>query len=68
MHLTHNQKDTYKIGDLAAWAGRPDVQQAFPDIRTTVNGISQANQIVGLQLPDRGWEVPWRSQCELRLI
>jgi hypothetical protein len=49
---------TYKIGDMAAWAALPDVQQAFPDIRTTVNGISQTNQIVGLQLTDRGWEVP----------
>jgi hypothetical protein len=43
---------------MAAWAEHRDVQQAFPDIGTTVNGISQANQIVGLQLTDRGWEVP----------
>jgi hypothetical protein len=49
---------TYNIGDRATWAERPDVQKAFPDIHVTINGISQANQIVGLQLTDRGWEVP----------
>jgi hypothetical protein len=49
---------TYKIVNLVAWAQRPDIQQAFPDIRTTIDGASKANQIVGVQLTDKGWEVP----------
>lgn len=49
---------TYKIVDLAAWAERPDVQKAFPDIRTNVNGASKATELAGLQLTSRGWEVP----------
>lgn len=51
---------TYKIADLAPWAERPDVQQAFPDLRQTVNGVSKANEIAGLQLTNNGWEVPER--------
>ncbi|HVB55482.1 MAG TPA: hypothetical protein VNE63_03490 [Candidatus Acidoferrales bacterium] len=49
---------TYKIADLAPWAKRADVQQAFGDIRTTVSGISKANEMAGLQLANKGWEVP----------
>jgi hypothetical protein len=48
---------TYKITDLAAWAERPEVQQAFSDIRTTVNGASKTTEVVGLQLTSKGWEV-----------
>jgi hypothetical protein len=49
---------TYRIVDPAAWAERPDVQQAFSDIRTTVNGASKTTEIVGLRLTSKGWEVP----------
>jgi len=49
---------TYKIAPLAAWASRADVQQAFPDIKTTVDGASKVNQVAGLQLTNKGWEVP----------
>ncbi len=49
---------TYKIVDLASWAERPEVQQAFSDIRTTVNGASKTTEVAGLQLTSRGWEVP----------
>jgi hypothetical protein len=49
---------TYKIANLAPWARRPDVQQVFPDLRQTLNGASKANEIVGLQLTNKGWEVP----------
>jgi hypothetical protein len=49
---------TYKIPDLAPWAKQTDVQQAFGDIRTTVNGISKAHESVSLQLTNKGWEVP----------
>ena len=49
---------TYKIANLAGWAERPDVQQAFPDLRAIVTRASKANQIVGVQLTDAGWTVP----------
>jgi len=49
---------TYKIANLASWAARPGVQHEFGGIRTTVNGISKANEIAGLQLTNQGWEVP----------
>jgi hypothetical protein len=48
---------TYRIVDPASWAERPEVQQAFSDIRTTVNGRSKTPEIAGLQLTSRGWEV-----------
>jgi hypothetical protein len=48
---------TYKIANLASWAERPDVQRTFPDIGSTVSGISKTSQTVGLQLTDNRWEV-----------
>ena len=48
----------YRIVNLAAWAQRPEVQQAFPDIQATLSGASKMEQIVGLRLADKGWEVP----------
>lgn len=49
---------TYKMPDLALWAKQADVQQAFGDIRITVNGISKAHESVSLELTNKGWEVP----------
>jgi len=49
---------TYKLLDLAGWAERPDVQRVFSDIRGTVNGASKADEIAGLQLTNKGWDVP----------
>lgn len=49
---------TYRITDLAPWAQRADVQQSFGDIRATVSGISKADEVAGLQLTNKGWEVP----------
>ena len=49
---------TYKIVDLANWAERQDVQRAFPDIRTTVIGVSNTTEMAGLRLTNKGWEVP----------
>jgi hypothetical protein len=49
---------TYKIVDAANWARRSEVQQAFSDIRTTVNGVSKTTEVAGLQLTSEGWEVP----------
>jgi hypothetical protein len=49
---------TYKLVDSAPWTRRPEVQQAFADIRTTVNGASRTTEVAGLQLTSNGWEVP----------
>lgn len=49
---------TYKMPDLAQWAKQTDVQQAFGDIRTTVDGISKAHESASLELTDNGWRVP----------
>jgi hypothetical protein len=49
---------TYRIVDPATWAELPEVQQAFSDIRMTLNGASKTTGVAGLQLTSRGWEVP----------
>ena len=49
---------TYRIVDVASWAERRDVQHVFPDIRTTVSGASNTDEIATLQLTNKGWEVP----------
>jgi hypothetical protein len=46
---------TYKVMNLATWAEQPKIQQAFPDIGSTVNG-TQTIQTIGLT--NNGWEVP----------
>jgi hypothetical protein len=43
--------------DSAHWAERPEVQQAFSDIRTTINGALKTTEVAGLQLTSEGWEV-----------
>lgn len=49
---------TYRIVNLASWARRSDVQQEFPDIRSTIYGASKAKQVVGIELTNAGWQVP----------
>lgn len=49
---------SYKIVNLAAWAQQPGIQQAFPDIRSTLQDASKPNQIAGLVLTNKGWGVP----------
>ena len=49
---------TYKLVNLAAWAEQPGMQHAFLNIRTTIGGASKSDQIAGLQLTNKGWEVP----------
>ncbi len=48
---------SYKIANLAAWARQLSTQQAFPDIRSTLQGSSKPDQIAGLVLTNQGWEV-----------
>lgn len=47
---------TGKIPDLAAWAKLPEVEQAFPSIRTTLDDLRK-NQTVALHLTSKGWIV-----------
>ena len=49
---------TYKIANLASWATRPDVQQAFPAIIVSLNSASKTDQQIALQQNNNGWEVP----------
>lgn len=49
---------SYKIVNLAAWAQQPGIQQAFPDIRSTLQDASKPDQITGLVLTNKGWEIP----------
>ena len=49
---------TYKIPDLASWAKRPDMQSEFGDIRSSIGGISKTHETIGLELTNKGWEVP----------
>jgi len=46
---------TYKFQQLADWAKQPDVQQAFPAIKSTVEQAG-ANQVVEVHLTNNGWE------------
>lgn len=47
---------TGKVPDLAAWAKLPEVEQAFPSIKTTLDGVVK-NQTVALHLTNKGWVV-----------
>lgn len=51
---------TYKIANLAPWAEQPEIRQAFPDIKATVDGASKENETVELRLTNNGWEVVGR--------
>jgi hypothetical protein len=47
---------TGKVPDLAAWAKLPEVERAFPTIKTTL-GDMEKNQTVALHLTSKGWGV-----------
>jgi hypothetical protein len=47
---------TGKVPDLAAWAKVPEVEQAFPSIKTTLDDVEK-NQTVALHLTNKGWVV-----------
>ncbi len=46
---------TYKFQQLADWAKRPDIQQAFPAIKSTMDQVG-TNQVIELHLTNAGWE------------
>ena len=47
---------TGRSPDLAAWARLPEVEQAFPTIKTTLEGVKK-KQTVALHLTNTGWVV-----------
>jgi hypothetical protein len=44
------------VPDLAAWAKLPEMEQAFPSIKTTLDDVEK-NQTVALHLTNKGWVV-----------
>ncbi len=45
---------TGKVPDLAAWAKQPEVEQAFPTIKTMLDDVEK-NQTVALHFTTQGW-------------
>ncbi len=46
---------TYKFRQLGGWAKQPDVEQAFPAIKSTLDQAG-TNQVVEVHLTNNGWE------------
>lgn len=46
---------SYKFQQLADWAKQPDVKQAFPAIKSTIEQMG-ANQVIEVHLTNTGWE------------
>ncbi|WP_413674005.1 hypothetical protein ACEN9H_05265 [Massilia cellulosiltytica] len=47
---------TYKIENTADWARKPDVQAAFPFIKTVLDGAGKEEARHGVKLTSVGWE------------
>lgn len=47
---------TYKVDGLAAWVQLPDMERAFPIIKTTIDQ-EKSGQVAALHLTNKGWEV-----------
>lgn len=46
---------TYKFQQLSDWAEQPDVEQAFPTIKSTLDQTG-VNQVIEVHLTNKGWE------------
>lgn len=49
-------KYTYKIRDLASWTSAPEIQTAFPYIKSLIERASTAEQAHLVKLSSEGWE------------
>ncbi len=49
---------TYKLADVAAWARKPQVKEAFPDLGRTVDGEHRQKEKLNVRLTPQGWEAP----------
>jgi hypothetical protein len=48
---------TYELKNVADWAKRPEIEAAFPVEKMSL-AKTDDNQQIGLQLTNKGWEVP----------
>jgi hypothetical protein len=48
---------TYELNNVAEWAQRPEIEAAFPLVKMSFTKGAD-NQQIGLQLTNKGWEVP----------
>jgi hypothetical protein len=46
----------YKIENLASWAGKSEVQQAFPNVRRQIEGAGKGESQHAVKLTSEGWE------------
>jgi hypothetical protein len=47
---------TYKLSGVAAWAGKPQVKEAFPILGRTVDGEHRQKEKLYVKLTPQGWE------------
>lgn len=47
---------TYKINDLSPWASNPKMQEAFPQLKRTLEGVGSEESKHGVELTNLGWE------------
>lgn len=47
---------TYKISNIASWAKRDDVQAAFPQVKSGIEGEGKAERVRVVELTSEGWE------------
>lgn len=47
---------TYKLSNVAAWARKPQIKEAFPDLGRTVDGERSQKAMLHVQLTPQGWE------------
>ena len=47
---------TYKVNNLADWAKKPDVQAAFPFVKSILDGAGSKESKHAIKLTSQGWE------------
>jgi hypothetical protein len=47
---------TYKVSNLADWAKKPEVQAAFPVVKSVIDGAGSKESRHGVKLTSQGWE------------
>lgn len=47
---------TYKVINLAEWAGKPEVQAAFPFVKSVLEGAGSKESKHAVKLTSQGWE------------
>jgi hypothetical protein len=47
---------TYKVNNLADWAKKPEVQAAFPVVKSILDGVGSKESKHAVKLTSQGWE------------